>query len=85
MSLLEAESALAALAERARAGDLGEDDLAGGSFTISNGGVFGSLLSSPIVNPPQSAILGLHAIQDRPVARGWQGGDLSDDVFGFVV
>ncbi len=69
-SLLEAESALAALAERARAGDLGEDDLAGGSFTISNGGVFGSLLSSPIVNPPQSAILGLHAIQDRPVARG---------------
>ena len=70
MSLLEAESALATLAERARAGDLGEDDLAGGSFTISNGGVFGSLLSSPIVNPPQSAILGLHAIQDRPVARG---------------
>ena len=69
MSLLEAEAALAALAGRARAGDLGEDDLAGGSFTISNGGVFGSLLSSPIVNPPQSAILGLHAIQDRPVAK----------------
>jgi 2-oxoglutarate dehydrogenase E2 component (dihydrolipoamide succinyltransferase) len=47
-------------------------DLEGGTFTISNGGVYGSLLSTPIVNPPQSGILGLHAIQDRPVARGGQ-------------
>ena len=69
LTLLEAEAKLAELAGRARAGDIGEDDLAGGSFTISNGGVFGSLLSAPIVNPPQSAILGLHAIQERPVAR----------------
>ncbi len=45
------------------------DELLGGTFTISNGGVYGSLLSTPIVNPPQSGILGLHAIQDRPVAR----------------
>jgi 2-oxoglutarate dehydrogenase E2 component (dihydrolipoamide succinyltransferase) len=48
------------------------DDLHGGTFTITNGGVFGSLLSTPIVNPPQSGILGLHAIQDRPVAREGQ-------------
>jgi 2-oxoglutarate dehydrogenase E2 component (dihydrolipoamide succinyltransferase) len=44
------------------------DDLTGGTFTITNGGIFGSLLSTPILNPPQSAILGMHAIQDRPVA-----------------
>ncbi len=47
-------------------------DLLGGTFTITNGGVFGSMLSTPIVNPPQSGILGLHAIQDRPVARNGQ-------------
>jgi 2-oxoglutarate dehydrogenase E2 component (dihydrolipoamide succinyltransferase) len=45
------------------------DELQGGTFTISNGGVYGSLLSTPIVNPPQSGVLGLHAIQERPVAR----------------
>ena len=48
------------------------DELQGGTFTISNGGVYGSLLSTPIVNPPQSGILGLHAIQERPVARDGQ-------------
>jgi 2-oxoglutarate dehydrogenase E2 component (dihydrolipoamide succinyltransferase) len=47
-------------------------ELSGGTFTISNGGIFGSLLSTPIVNPPQSAVLGMHAIQDRPVARNGQ-------------
>ena len=48
------------------------EDLEGGTFTISNGGIYGSLLSTPIVNPPQSGILGLHSIQDRPVAREGQ-------------
>jgi 2-oxoglutarate dehydrogenase E2 component (dihydrolipoamide succinyltransferase) len=48
------------------------DDLAGGTFSITNGGVFGSLLSTPILNPPQSAILGMHKIQERPVALGGQ-------------
>ncbi len=54
--------------QRAQAGDLTMDDLTGGTFTITNGGVFGSLLSTPILNPPQSAILGMHGIQDRPIA-----------------
>jgi 2-oxoglutarate dehydrogenase E2 component (dihydrolipoamide succinyltransferase) len=48
------------------------DDMKGGTFTISNGGVFGSLLSTPIINPPQSAVLGMHRIEDRPVARDGQ-------------
>jgi 2-oxoglutarate dehydrogenase E2 component (dihydrolipoamide succinyltransferase) len=48
------------------------EDMKGGTFTISNGGVFGSLLSSPIINPPQSAVLGLHRIEDRPVVRNGQ-------------
>ena len=56
------------------------DELQGGTFTITNGGVYGSLLSTPIVNPPQSGILGLHAIQDRPVARDGPGRDPADDV-----
>jgi len=60
------------LAEKARAARLAPDDLAGGTFSITNGGVFGSLLSTPILNPPQSAILGLHKIEDRPVARDGQ-------------
>jgi 2-oxoglutarate dehydrogenase E2 component (dihydrolipoamide succinyltransferase) len=59
---------ISALAARARDGKLTMDDLTGGTFTITNGGVFGSLLSTPIVNFPQSGILGLHKIQDRPVA-----------------
>ncbi|MEK9626087.1 MAG: 2-oxo acid dehydrogenase subunit E2, partial [Gammaproteobacteria bacterium] len=54
--------------ERAREGSLTMDDLTGGTFTITNGGVFGSMLSTPILNPPQSAILGMHKIQDRPIA-----------------
>jgi 2-oxoglutarate dehydrogenase E2 component (dihydrolipoamide succinyltransferase) len=59
---------MADLAGRAREGSLQLEELRGGTFTISNGGVYGSLLSTPIVNPPQSGILGLHVIQDRPVA-----------------
>src|SRR4029078_2862037 len=59
---------IVALAKRARDGKLTMDDLTGGSFTITNGGVFGSLLSTPILNYPQVGILGLHKTQDRPVA-----------------
>jgi 2-oxoglutarate dehydrogenase E2 component (dihydrolipoamide succinyltransferase) len=68
MSLADIERAVAERAKRARDGKLAPDDLAGGSFTITNGGVFGSLLSTPLLNPPQSAILGMHKIQPRPVA-----------------
>ncbi|MHB8847467.1 MAG: dihydrolipoyllysine-residue succinyltransferase [Burkholderiales bacterium] len=63
------ERAIADYAQRAEAMDLRLEEISGGTFTISNGGVFGSLLSTPIINPPQSAILGMHAIQDRPVAE----------------
>jgi len=64
----EIELAIADLGSRAREGTLTLDNMAGGTFTISNGGVFGSMLSTPIINPPQSAVLGLHRIEDRPVA-----------------
>ena len=68
MSFAEAEQAIRAFALKAREGKLALDDLLGGTFTISNGGVFGSLMSTPIINPPQSAILGMHKVQERPVA-----------------
>ena len=68
MSFAEIEQVIADFARRVQENELRPDDLQGGTFTITNGGVFGSLLSTPIVNPPQSGILGLHAIQDRPVA-----------------
>ena len=68
MSFAEIEKAIAAYAVKAREGTISVDDLRGGTFTITNGGVFGSLLSTPILNPPQSGILGMHAIQKRPVA-----------------
>ena len=67
MSLAGVEGAIAALAEKGREGRLTIADLQGGVFTISNGGVFGSLLSTPILNPPQSGILGMHGIKKRPV------------------
>jgi len=67
LSFAQIEKAVADFAARARAGQLTMEDLTGGSFSITNGGVFGSLLSTPIVNAPQSAILGMHKIQDRPV------------------
>jgi len=72
LSFAEIEQAIGDFAARAKSGQLKPDELIGGTFTITNGGVFGSMLSTPIVNPPQSGILGLHAIQDRPVARGGQ-------------
>jgi 2-oxoglutarate dehydrogenase E2 component (dihydrolipoamide succinyltransferase) len=68
LSFAEIEQAIHELAARAEQNRLKPDELHGGTFTISNGGVYGSLLSTPIVNPPQSGVLGLHAIQDRPVA-----------------
>ena len=69
LSFAETEQAIADLAARARDGRLALEELAGGTFSITNGGVFGSLLSTPILNPPQSAILGMHKIQERPVAE----------------
>ena len=72
MSFAEVELAIADFAARAQANRLTPEELTGGTFTITNGGVYGSLLSTPLVNPPQSGILGLHAIQDRPVAHDGQ-------------
>jgi 2-oxoglutarate dehydrogenase E2 component (dihydrolipoamide succinyltransferase) len=72
MGFAQVELAIADLAKRAQANSLKLEELQGGTFTISNGGVYGSLLSTPIVNPPQSGVLGMHAIQDRPVARDGQ-------------
>jgi 2-oxoglutarate dehydrogenase E2 component (dihydrolipoamide succinyltransferase) len=70
MGLADLERRIADFASRGEEGKLGIEELTGGTFTISNGGVFGSMLSTPILNPPQSAILGLHRIQPRPVAEG---------------
>ncbi len=72
MSFAEIEQAIEDMARRAQENKLKPEELTGGTFTITNGGVYGSLLSTPIVNPPQSGILGLHAIQERPVAREGQ-------------
>ena len=69
MSFAEIEKAIGDFGARAKAGTLTMEDMAGGTFTISNGGVFGGLMSTPIINPPQSAVLGLHRIEDRPVVR----------------
>jgi 2-oxoglutarate dehydrogenase E2 component (dihydrolipoamide succinyltransferase) len=67
MSFAEIERSIGEFAGRARDGKIGIEDLSGGTFTITNGGVFGSLMSTPILNPPQSAILGMHKIQERPM------------------
>ena len=72
MSLAGVEKAIGALGKKARDGHLALEDLQGGTFTISNGGVYGSLMSTPILNAPQSGILGMHKIQDRPMAIGGQ-------------
>jgi 2-oxoglutarate dehydrogenase E2 component (dihydrolipoamide succinyltransferase) len=69
LSFAEVEKEIASFAQRAKENALNPEDLEGGTFTVTNGGVFGSLLSAPLINPPQSGILGLHAIEDRPVAR----------------
>ena len=72
MSLAEIEAGIKNLAVKARDGKLSIDEMSGGTFTITNGGVFGSMLSTPIINPPQSAILGMHNIVERPVAVNGQ-------------
>lgn len=72
MDMAEIEKAIGYYGQKARDNKIAVDDLTGGTFTISNGGVFGSLLSTPILNPPQSAILGMHKIQERPMALNGQ-------------
>ena len=72
MNFADIEKAIATFAKKARGGGLTLDDLQGGTFTITNGGTFGSLFSTPIVNPPQSAILGMHTIKERPVVENGQ-------------
>jgi 2-oxoglutarate dehydrogenase E2 component (dihydrolipoamide succinyltransferase) len=72
MSLADIEKKIAEFGAKARDGKLTLDDLSGGTFSISNGGIFGSMLSTPIINPPQSAILGIHATKDRAVVENGQ-------------
>jgi 2-oxoglutarate dehydrogenase E2 component (dihydrolipoamide succinyltransferase) len=72
MSMADVEKTVVELAGKARDNKLTMDDLQGGTFTITNGGVFGSLMSTPIINLPQSAILGMHKIQERPMAVNGQ-------------
>jgi 2-oxoglutarate dehydrogenase E2 component (dihydrolipoamide succinyltransferase) len=72
MSFAEIEKAIADFGKKAKEGTLSMDEMKGGTFTISNGGVFGSLLSTPIINPPQSAVLGMHRIEERPVVKDGQ-------------
>jgi 2-oxoglutarate dehydrogenase E2 component (dihydrolipoamide succinyltransferase) len=72
MSMAEIEHAVVELASKAKENKLSIEEMTGGTFTITNGGVFGSLMSTPIINIPQSAILGMHKIQDRPMAVNGQ-------------
>lgn len=72
MSLADIESNIASLAKKVRDGKITVDEMQGGTFTITNGGVFGSMMSTPIINPPQSAILGMHNIVERPIAENGQ-------------
>ncbi|MGH7747623.1 MAG: 2-oxoglutarate dehydrogenase complex dihydrolipoyllysine-residue succinyltransferase, partial [Candidatus Dormibacteria bacterium] len=72
LSLAEVETEIATLARKARDGHLALEDLQGGTFTISNGGVYGSLMSTPILNAPQSGVLGMHKIEERPIAKAGQ-------------
>jgi 2-oxoglutarate dehydrogenase E2 component (dihydrolipoamide succinyltransferase) len=72
MTLADIEKGIVDLANQAKSGKLTLEEMQGGTFTITNGGIFGSLLSTPILNAPQTAILGMHKIQDRPVAENGQ-------------
>jgi 2-oxoglutarate dehydrogenase E2 component (dihydrolipoamide succinyltransferase) len=72
MSLADVEKKIVEYGTKAKTGKLGIDEMTGGTFTITNGGTFGSLLSTPILNPPQTAILGMHKIQPRPMAVNGQ-------------
>ena len=80
LSIAGIEKAIADLGRRARDGKLSIDELQGGTFTITNGGIYGSLMSTPILNAPQSGILGMHRIEERPVVRGGAGRGAPDDV-----
>lgn len=68
MNYADIEKTIAALSEKAKRGAIDVEDMDGGTFTVSNGGVFGSLMGTPIINPPQSAILGMHGTFERPIA-----------------
>lgn len=70
MEMHDVERELAHLGKKAKDGDITLEDMTGGTFTITNGGVFGSMMGTPIINPPQSAILGMHATKNRPVCVG---------------
>jgi 2-oxoglutarate dehydrogenase E2 component (dihydrolipoamide succinyltransferase) len=72
LSLAEIESELKRLADKAMSGKISMDEMSGGTFTLTNGGVFGSMMSTPLINPPQSAIIGMHNIIDRPIAVNGQ-------------
>jgi 2-oxoglutarate dehydrogenase E2 component (dihydrolipoamide succinyltransferase) len=72
MGFAQVEKTIADFGKRAKDGTLKIDEMRGGTFTITNGGVFGSLMSTPIINPPQSAVLGMHRIEERPVVRDGQ-------------
>ena len=72
MSFADIEKKIAEFGAKARDGKLGIEEMSGGTFSISNGGVFGSMMSTPIINPPQSAILGVHATKERPVVENGQ-------------
>ena len=74
MSFADIEREIGQLGQKAREGKISIEDLQGGTFTITNGGIYGSMLSTPILNPPQSAVLGMHNIIERPVVRNvkWQ-------------
>ena len=85
MSFAQIEKTIAELGAKGRDGKLSMADMQGGTFTISNGGVYGSLMSSPILNPPQSGILGMHKIQQRVMVEKGGNGHSSNDVFGVVL
>ena len=72
MNYADVEKGIAALGQKAKNNQIAVEDMDGGTFTISNGGVFGSLFGTPIINPPQSSILGMHGVFERPVVRNGQ-------------
>lgn len=86
MTYADIEKAIGALGEKARKNAIDVEDMDGGTFTVSNGGVFGSLMGTPIINPPQSAILGMHGIFERPIAvKGQVNTVFFSDIFFFFL
>ena len=76
---------LVCLGQKARDGKITIEDLQGGTFTITNGGIYGSMLSTPILNPPQSAVLGMHNIIERPIVKDGECKDKTNNVFGIII